>query len=256
MNRRKFIKKAGIFVPAIVGLSRMARANPFLPLLTGSVAPPAGGYASGLKGLWHMDEGSGLSRADSVNSTTLTDNATVGSSTGILGNAASFGAGNASQYLSAVSNPNITCGADYSVGGWANLTEFTANHGIASKGADDAYEEFSIIYNGGGDNFRGFHRDLTVQVASSVTFTTSGWHFVALVYDGTAATFRIYVDGVVDTTPTVPGPNTTTTGILKFGRTKPVWMEGWLDNWFLYQQALTNAQLDAIYNGGTGLAGP
>jgi hypothetical protein len=243
--------KAGLYVP-----EERAFWSGQLPNIGGG-GGGGGGYPSGLKGLWHMDEVGG-NRADSVNSTTLTDNASVGSATGILSNAASFGAGNSTQFLSAASNANITAGGDFTAGGWFNLSDTAANHGLVSKGAQDAYEEYSILYNAGGDQCRAFMRDLGTQVASSLTFTATGvWHFAAIIYDSTAATFKIRVDTTVDTTSSVPGVNTTTTGTLKFGRTNgATWMEGLLDNWFFYQRALSSGELDTIYNSGSGLAGP
>src|SRR4051812_15505774 len=146
-----------------------------------SCASGGGGtYPSGLVGLWHLDEGSGLSRADSVNSTTLTDVNTVGSAAGKISNAASFPAANTTKELTAANNANIGGYTDFSFGFWCNFTDTTANHGIVGKGAQDAYLEYVFAYNAGTDSIQLAVRDLGVTVINTnATFTATGvWHFV------------------------------------------------------------------------------
>lgn len=253
-----------IFFAFLILLTAIETPAPTTPVIGARMVVAAAGggggtYPSGLLGLWHLDEGSGASRADSVNSTTLTDNGTVGSAAGKINNAATFAAANTTQFLSAAANANINTGSgSWTFGIWANLSDTAVTHGIAAKGAQDAYMEWGIAYNAGLDTFTASMKDLAKSVTGVTTFTTSGWHLVIIWYDSGADTFNIQIDNDAGATTTaVGGGNTTTTGTLKFGRELGGnWMEGSLDNAFFYRQVLTSGQRTTIWNSGSGLAGP
>ena len=223
-----------------------------------SCASGGGSYPSGLTGLWHLDEASG-NRADSVNSTTLTDVNTVGSATGKLSNAASFPQGNSDKELTAANNSNIGGYTDFTVGFWFKMFDTSANHGILGKGAQDSYLEYVFAYNAGTDSIQMAVRDLGVTVINTnATFTaTNVWHFAVGGYDSVAGKFFLSIDNQAKEQSASVAANVTTTGTLKIGHGFGNWMEGLVDNVFFYKnKALSAGEISTIYNGGSGLAGP
>lgn len=232
---------------------------PFNPQVRTVVSGGGGGtYPSGLTSLWHLDEGSGATRADSVTSNDLTDVNTVGSAAGKINNAAVYAAGNTSQELTRTSTASLSSYTDWTFGFWFNLSDTAANHGLVGKGAQDAYLEFVFAYNSGTDSIQLAVRDLGTTIISTNTFTTTNvWHFVAGGYDSVAGKFWLSLDNTAKEESGSVAANTTTTGTLKLGHGFGNWTEGMIDNAFWYKnKSLSSGEISTIYNSGSGLAGP
>lgn len=114
---------------------QVAHARPLLALTTS------------LSGYWTLNETSGV-RADSLGTSNLSDNNTVGATTGVLGNAARFVAVN-SEYLSHSDNATLSTGnVDFSFAYWVNFRSGSAQV-VLHKGYTSAADnlEFYADYN-------------------------------------------------------------------------------------------------------------
>src|SRR6185295_10218115 len=99
---------------------------------------------------WKLDETSG-SRSDSFGSNTLTDNNTVGSTAGKVGNAAQFIQAN-TEYLSAADNAALSVAdIDFTFAFWVYLdskTTGTSGNAALIVKESPAASEYEIIYAG------------------------------------------------------------------------------------------------------------
>jgi hypothetical protein len=81
---------------------------------------------------WKLDEASG-SRADSHGADTLAETGSVGSGTGIISSAASFG-NNSANYLGHASNTDLQTGdVDFTWAGWVKFTDLSSTHVVLTK---------------------------------------------------------------------------------------------------------------------------
>jgi len=90
----------------------------------------------------------------------------------------------------------------------------------------------------------------------------SGWHNVTVVYTLTTQELKFYIDGVLDNTTTgvdnnynpiggMPSPNANCTSVMRFGqdtKNNSYWLNGKLDDIKIYNRALTDCDVDSIFN--------
>ena len=185
----------------------VGRPQPGLRLAGGGGRQLAALYNS-LVGYWKLDEASG-NRADSVGANTLTDNNTVGSTTGLVyGTAAEFVAAN-SEYLSITDNAALSMGdIDFWIGAWVRLTTITGSiRAQVSKYRAAAGERaYALDHDNGSSRFRWFVSadGAAVTVVSANTFgapVIDTWYFIETYHDATNNLIGIAVNGgAFDTT--------------------------------------------------------
>ncbi len=197
-----------VFVAATVGLT-----YDFESEASKTVNVPVENRLSqGLLGYWKMDEGTGTSTtADaSGNANTLTMTA-MESGDWVAGQIGAYALDfdGSAEWLT-VADPSsgvldIVDGADFTITGWFNRDTFTTDDTIVAKRngiantddgyilyIDDATDQliFEVSEAGGTDEY---------QVASTSTFTATGWNHFAVVWnDSNAAQTEIYVNGKAD----------------------------------------------------------
>ena len=211
-----------------------------------------------LVGYWSLGEASGT-RSDSVGANHLSDNNTVTSTTGQVGNCAQFVAAN-TEYLSITDNTDLSMGnIDFSIAAWVQLADqFALNQLVAkSTGSDFAYH---LFFNGG-STYR-----LKMEIANAVGLggydaieaTTFGlppqdtWFFVVGWYDSVADTLNIQVnDGTVDSKGNSTG-SFDDGGTFYLGRYDSFYFGGLLDEVGIWKKALTSAERTWLYNSGAG----
>ena len=118
---------------------------------------------------------------------------------------------------------------------WVKLNSTTPNNSTLASGSSRPLYFNGLNYMNFSMNFPG-----TVYADSTNTVTTGVWYFYALTYDGTTA--NLYRNGILDYS--VNTTSTATTGILGIG----VFLDGYLDNIRCYSTALTQTQIQNIYN--------
>ncbi len=214
---------------------------------------------------WKLDEASG-SRADAHGSNTLTDNNTVGSATGKIGDAADFELSN-SEYLSHASNSDLETGdIDWTFAAWVNADSLSAGfQTILSKDATAA-REYLIYYEDGSTNR--FSVAVFVGVSTVVlradtlgAASTGTWYYVVIWHDSTADTINIQVNnGAVDSSATGGSLNAATAAEFRVGGRATIaslipW-DGLIDEVGFWKRTLTTQERTDLYNAGVGFTYP
>ncbi len=214
---------------------------------------------------WKLDEASG-NGLDSHGTDPLTDNNTVGSASGKIGNARDFEA-SSSEWLQRADRASLSTGdIDFTIAGWVNAESFTANDGyIASKmNAALANPEYRLFYNGTTSRFQFELYGAGVSRGAAVANTlgapsTATWYYIVAWHDSVANTVNIQVnDGGVDSTGTSGGGQDTASVFClgsRAGDANTFW-DGLLDEWAYWERTLTSGERTSLYNGGAGLAYP
>ena len=220
---------------------------------------------NGLVSWWKMDETSGT-RTDSNGANHLADNNTVGSTTGKQGNASLFVMAN-SEYLSIQDNPSVSMGngARMAVCTWVKLNSKSltgVQNFVTKRGATNGTWEYFLRYDGRVDRFvylasADGYAATTAEVKANTFASQSGspvigtWYFVCGGNDGLNAWISINAgtrDTVPFTTGIYDGPN-----MLRIGSGyNAEYLDGALDEMALYKRSLTQAEVEWLYNSGSG----
>lgn len=219
----------------------------------------------GLVSYWKLDEASGT-RADSHGSNDLTDNNTVGSTTGKINDAANFVLAN-SEYLSSAAS-TLDCGTGSMTHAfWLHIDDMSGTRVLVSKGAGNngsaalaAGYNLQLLATGVlrfvfGDLTNTARLVLDSDPGELVADTT---YHLAMVIDRNAHEARIYRDGSLRTTHDISSRtgNCTSSSDFKIGSNSAssVFFDGWLDEWGCWSRVLTPTEIGQLYNSGNGLA--
>jgi hypothetical protein len=221
-----------------------------------SASGAASSLLNDLVAYWKLDEASGI-RSDSHGTNHLTDNNTVGSTAGKLGNAAAFVAAN-SEYLScdtASLNPGTS---DFTIAVWFRTTSTT-------------YKSIAGVYSGSSaagcvlaaDNGQvySFFRDASGHGGfSSVTgtgYNDGNWHLYVAEFDRDGY-FTPYIDNVALTgTSIATVGDVSPAGIFAIGaRSSSNHWDGDLDEVAIWKRLLSPEERTHLWNSGAGLTYP
>jgi prepilin-type N-terminal cleavage/methylation domain-containing protein len=209
--------------------------------------------ANGLIAWWKLDEGAGVSTADSSgngNTGTLINGATWG--TGKVGPYAVLTSAGSNQYVGVPNIAQLNGASRATIVGWmkrsvANGDVFVGEYGGGAGGFDfDADTDGNLyfeLFNGGSG------------VQPTVALNDTNWHHIALVYDGTqsgnAARMKGYVDGVQQTLTfggTVPATIPILAVQFQMGNySTRTTSAGMADAVRVYSRALSTAEILRIY---------
>jgi hypothetical protein len=216
---------------------------------------------------WKLDETSG-NRADSVGSNTLTDNNTVGSATGKIGNCADFDRSNV-EYLYLTDIDELSYGdASYSFSGWV-YTDASLNiyQTILSKEDADDTRQYRLECRPWAptlDKIRWFVFTTTGSVSAEVNSAvlSTGWHFFVVYHNATANEIGISVDNATFITAGTSGTISTSTSRFRVGarwiapNQKRDCYSGKIDEIGHWSRVLTQAEVTELYNNGSGITYP
>jgi len=213
---------------------------------------------NGLISFWELDETSGV-RDDAHGSINLTPATSVGSAAGKINNAASFnGVSYGGSWLTSGHTYSLATNG-FSVSTWLNGTTSSVGPAVSQwdsgvgfiVGVDSDYEGTAVFIFVLGD-FPYF--TLTYHPYSA------GWHHIVGTYDPTIGTSKLYVDGVLRTTVTdIPSISLNGTANFKMGTIDNGFhlgefvYNGSVDSTGLWTRPLTDAEIVALYNNGSGL---
>jgi hypothetical protein len=141
--------------------------------------------------------------------------------------------------------------------GWVYLMAFSGNDAVVVAGKDDPYGARQYMLGlGTFSNFWSFRAHIGVpggyQYFNGATPIQTGlWYHVAMTYDGAA--LRLYLNGQLDGSIAVTGPITTTSNpLLIGGHAGGPWnFNGLVDELSLYNRALSQAEIQGIFNAGS-----
>jgi hypothetical protein len=161
---------------------------------TGVVIPS---LKQNLLGWYALEEASG-NRSDShTTARTLTDNNTVGSATGKIGDAASFVAAN-TEYLSRSSDITTALGSGFSVAFWFKTSGAATQALFAKLGTVSSNGQFGVYIGSTGAVVARVNSSSNNYIGrSTATGNNDGeWHLCVVTYDGsgTSAGVKIYLD--------------------------------------------------------------
>ncbi len=217
-----------------------------------------------LAAYWKLDEASGT-RLDTLNGCggggcDLTDNDTVGSTTGKVGNSATFNG--STEFLSHANNATLVTGnIDFTVAGWVYLNSKASYQTFFSKWSTDALadQEFSVDYDNTSDRIRFCVRagvTATCEAADVLGSPSTGaWYFVVAWHDASGDTLNIQVNnGTVDSQSYSGGANSTTTEFRIGARAgfSPFYLNGRIDEVGLWKRVLESDFRTCLYNDGAG----
>jgi hypothetical protein len=203
---------------------------------------------------WKLDESSGTTAADSSGfGRTGTVVGTPTWATGADNNAIQLNGTNRVEVTSLLGSPkNVT------IAGWANLT------GADSGGAElvSIGDYFAIRLDEGSSSRAFFYNGSTWPSCSvSQTYTNSGWHHFAAVYNDDQNYCKLFVDGTevasVATTVTIPysGLGTKTVVGAHGNNSTTCDFSGKIDDVRVYSRALCPLEVQSIYDSGSPFQG-
>jgi hypothetical protein len=205
---------------------------------------------SSLLAFWELEEASGT-RVDAHAGHDLTDNNSVVSVAGVVGNAAEFDNTN---HLSTTNQDFDIVAASFTMCGWARFNNYTTRQTIISRYGSG--ERWSLHYTTNAGGRLEFHWKLNTYAI--LTEPSAGeWHFYIAWYDASAETINFQMDdGSVSSTSVAGNPLASSTKDLLVGgkndSTPTDFMDGDLDQVGFWTRVLTADERAYLYNSGAG----
>jgi len=232
---------------------------------------PASFPASGLISYWPLNEASGTAN-DIAGTNHLTDNNTVTSAAGKIGNAREFTAAN-SESLTRASNSTLVLGdIDFTFSCWVRMKTLPANgtrYVLIAKDSN-VTRELLIAYlrQDADEGSAGFRFSILGSGGSPVRQVSSGttgfnsvdtWYHLVAWHDASADTVNLQINSGSVASETTSG-TAPATGTAEFSlgyradSGSPGYLNGMLDEVAFWKRILTSDERQALFNGGAGLA--
>lgn len=222
---------------------------------------------TGLVSYWDLEEASGT-RYDLHGSNNLTDNNTVTSAAGKIGNAALFTSAN-SEYLSITdaSQTGLEPSGNMSWSFWVYFNSVPgAGSGATFLGKGDGNQKYQIHYSGNGEGIRllfypssGTYKG----VDHAWTPSTSTWYHIVITFNSTASTnnFQIFINNSKTSRTGASAPCGSISGntnpfIIGANTESPTtyFMNGRIEEVGMWGKVLSDAEVSDLYNSGNGLS--
>lgn len=233
------------------------------PYVFGSGAPS--GLLTDLISHWKLNEASGT-RADSHGSNDLTDNNSVASAAGKIGDAAQFTRASET-WLSHADNTDLSMGdIDFSIAAWVWIDTLSVGNPqdcIAKWDFFEGFEEYLLRFNAS-NKFEFFVRDTgnttTTSIASTTAISEDTWYLVLAWHDASGNTLNISVDNGTANSVGYSGGVRDSGSDLNLGRlthtSTTALLGGRLDSISIWKRLLTTDEKTSLYNAGAGLDYP
>lgn len=203
-----------------------------------------------------------VTRIDSVAATgnDLTDNNTVASGAGIVGNAASFIAVN-TESLSRADNASLRVAGSFTIGVWINTTTVApANHAILGRDAGGVNREYFLLLSASAPTFRIWNAAGSLKILSSslVIVSINTWYYLVAWYDAVADTMNIQInDGTVESLGSIGGLFASAATPFTVGAfAGSGFWDGLIDEVGFWKRVLTAGERTSLYNAGAGFTYP
>lgn len=206
---------------------------------------------------WKLDEASGT-RNDAHGSNHLTDNNTVGSTTGVLNNAALFVRANA-EYLSRASNSDLQTGnIDFTLTAWFYLNSTGVVQSLIQKAINAPVNYEYLLEVRGDDKLRwqllnGSGGSSVALVDHTLVLSASTWYFAVAWFDAAAGIAYLKInDGAAQSAAKTANPGVGV-GEFRIGSRQDGSgdLDGRADEVGLWKRVLTSTEHTTLYGGGT-----
>ncbi len=200
-----------------------------------------------VQGAWTLDESSGTRADSSGNGYTLTDNATVGSTTGQYSNAARF-VRTSSEYLSRADNANLSINdTSFSVAFWVRFTTIANTMTMVSKQHNGGAGEYRVDFESVSGKIQGYAFNSSDTLISSVgdsqTISTSTWYHVVFGFNKNINKLYLFVNGTLSLGSNLNGVIPDSTDEFRLGQSNGgSFLDGDLDEVTFYKQAITDSE--------------
>jgi hypothetical protein len=213
-----------------------------------AVSTPTATYGA----YWPFEEGTGTTSADATNDhNTATLQAGASWTAGEVGSYAVSLTGGSTSYVDVPTTAVDTSGS-YSVAAWVKLNSLTGNQTFASIDGT-AISPFYLQLEGGVFAFTTRSADSTGSTATLATGlapSTGTWYHLVGVYDNSAHTISLYVNGVLQNTVAFSSPwkaaGHTAIGRAKWNGGNVDFVNGAIDDVRMYSTALTKQEAIAL----------
>jgi hypothetical protein len=214
---------------------------------------------SGLVACWELDETSGT-RNDSWSINHLTDNNTVTSATGVIGNAAQFVSGN-SESLSIADNAALSgSDRDFTIVLWAKISADVSQVLLSKyKDSGGVNAEYIVQYHGGLDRFQflvsGNGTSITTVSANTLGAPAlNTWYYIQAEHNASANTISIKINSLAaDSTAHSTGIFNTAQAFRLGSTNNPdLYLGGELDLVSVWDRVFTSGESTYLYNSGSG----
>jgi len=222
-----------------------------------------GALTDSLISYYPLDEASGA-RFDSVGVNDLTDNNTVLSATAKLGLGADFESGNSeSLSITDASQVGLDITSDFSVCFWAQRESNAGGSPYIYSKESNTNSGYSGVLGAGSTELRfriGDGSGVETETLSSYTMPTASFDHICQVFDNTADTVTMYVNGAPNTPTTASRAPSNNSRPFALGVDVEVagteFFDGILDEFGIWGRVLTDEEVLELYNDGDGLAYP
>jgi hypothetical protein len=212
---------------------------------------------------WKLDETSGTRFDSTANNNDLTDNNTVGSGTGKIGNAASFVAAN-NEYLSRSSSSGLLAGTGgITVAAWVKPDVVNQTQQIAGVWEGTTLtDQYRIGILASGEYFVQVRDNSGTTALTSIagSAVSGAWRLVFGWYDATAQTINLQVfDGSTNPTSTISFTatlNVPSSPLFNVAKGGAAYYDGLIDELGSWERVLTLTERTQLYNSGSGLTYP
>jgi len=207
---------------------------------------------------WKMDETSGTRVDSHTNGLDLTDNNTVGSEAGVIGNAGYYQSGN-SEYLSHAGDALLRPSPTFTLQMWVRLDSASNTYRVFAHN-----QGFFVSFGRRGTGTIELYNTNDSVGAYTGNVTGTGYQHVVVVYDGNGATdadkVKIYRNGTSQslTFDAAFASSIAYGGVLNIGRWNVFggYFDGGCDEVGYWSDAKSSSDVTSLYNGGAGLAYP
>lgn len=218
--------------------------------------------ATNLYAYYKLDEASGT-REDIHSTFDLTDNNTVASATGIINSGADFEAANSEYFSQTSANPSGA--GDWSFSFWAKVESDPGTYALFSHYQNTGNQRSLVVNytnNAGTKQLQAItsaNGSTAVSGTINQTLTAGTWYYLSFLYDASAGTMEIYVNG--SSIGTISSLRTSLhnstdpfrIGAIGDGGGVTSYFDGIIDEFGIWSKLLTSAEVTELYNAGAGL---
>lgn len=223
------------------------------------------GIGTSPEAYWYFEEASGTRYDETANNNDLTDNNTVQQETSVVkqGAAAAKFDDDNQEYLS-IAHASLSASyplhsgatTDFTIGGWIYITKTADNADTWYEDCNDAFPNSNgIQFRDNNGKFRWIYETGGAEsfILANLNYSLTTWYHIVIRWQGsTDDEFAMFLNAVKQSDTESPATIDESTSAVNFctqvGNAR--YAPAILDEWFAFDEALTDTQIASIYNHG------